>query len=150
MTLSGLVTQGSSAPSHMQDNIESYVQTCLVRQQDKVDYQLSIGLLEPLPLATRPWKSILMDLITALPKSKGCGNIIVFVECYSKYTTFIAAPTDCNAYEVARLFIKHIVQIWGALSSIINDRDPRFIKCFWTKLFKKLGFDLKFSNSFYL
>ncbi|KAH9674643.1 Endonuclease [Citrus sinensis] len=80
-TPSGLVTQESSAPPHlsMRDNIEAYVRTCLVCQQDNVDHQLPTGLLKPLPLATRPWESVSMDFITSLPKSEGCGSIMSIV-----------------------------------------------------------------------
>ena len=95
----------------MRDDIEAYVRACLVCQQDKVDHQLPVGLLEPLPLATRPWESVSMDFITSLPKSEGCGSIMVVVDRYSKYTTFIAAPIDCKADEAACLFVKHIVKL---------------------------------------
>ena len=125
------------------------MRTCLVCQQDKVDHQLPAGLLEPLPLAIRPWESVFMDFITSLPKSKGCGSIMVVVDRYSKCATFITAPADCKADKAARLFIKHIVKLWGVPRSIVSDRDPRFTKCFWTELFKMLGTDLKFSKSFH-
>ncbi|KAH9752509.1 Endonuclease [Citrus sinensis] len=132
------------------DDIEAYVRTCLVCQQDKVDHQLPAGLLEPLPLATRPWESVSMDFITSLPKSEGYGSIMVVVDRYSKYATFIAAPINCKADEAARLFVKHIVKLWGVPKSIVSDRDPRFTGRFWTKLFKMLETDLKFSTSFHL
>ncbi|KAH9726762.1 Endonuclease [Citrus sinensis] len=117
--------------------------------QKEVDHQLPAGLLEPLPLATRPWESVSMDFITSLPKSKGCGSIMVVVDRYSKYAAFIAAPIDCKADEAARLFVKHIGKLWGVPKSIVSDRDPRFIGRFWTELFKMLGTDLKFSTSFH-
>ena len=63
------LVQASYFLPHIRDNIEAYVRTCLVCQQDKVDHQLPIRLLEPLPLTTRPWESISMDFITSLPKS---------------------------------------------------------------------------------
>lgn len=53
----------------MQDDIEAYVKTCLVCQQDKEEQQLLAGLLEPLPVAEIPWDSVTMDFIIALPKS---------------------------------------------------------------------------------
>ncbi|KAH9720957.1 Endonuclease [Citrus sinensis] len=134
---------------HMGDDIETYVRTCLVCQQDKADRQLPAGLLEPLPTASRPWESVTMDFISALPKSEGCGSIMVVVDHYSKYATFIAARTDCKADEAARLFVKHIIKLWGVPKSIVSDRDPRFIGRFWTELFKMLGTDLKFSTSFH-
>ncbi|KAH9648298.1 Endonuclease [Citrus sinensis] len=115
----------------------------------KVDHQLPAGLLEPLPLATRPWESVSMDFITSLPKSEGCGSIVVVVDRYSKYATFIAAPTNYKVVEAARLFIKHIVKLWGVPKSIVSDRDPRFTGRFWTELFNMLGIDLKFSTSFH-
>ena len=43
-----------------------------------------------------------MDFIIGLPKSKGYGSIIVVVERFSKYATFIATPKDCTAEETAR------------------------------------------------
>ncbi|KAH9670463.1 Endonuclease [Citrus sinensis] len=143
------LVQASYFWPHMRDDIESYVRTCLVCQQDKVDHQLPVGLLEPLPLATRPWESVSMDFITSLPKSEGCGSIMVVVDRYSKYATFIAAPVDCKANEAARLFVKHIVKLWGVPRSIVSDRDPRFTGRFLTELFKMLGTDLKFSTSFH-
>ena len=124
------------------------MRTCLVCQQDKVDHELPAGLLEPLPLAIRPQESVSMNFITSLPKSKGCGSIMVIVDYYSKYVTFIAAPVDCKVDEAARLFIKHIVKIWGVPKSIVSNRDPRFTGRFWTDLFKMLGTDLKLSTNF--
>ncbi|KAH9753009.1 Endonuclease [Citrus sinensis] len=131
------------------DDIEAYVRTCLVCQQDKVDHQLPAGLLEPLSLATRPWESVSMDFITSLPKSEGCGSIMVVVDRYNKYATFIAVPIDCKADEASRLFVKHIMKLWGVPKNIVSDRDPWFTGRFWTELFKMLGTDLKFSTSFH-
>ena len=68
------------------------------------------GLLEPLPIAERPWDSVTMDFIIELPKSENNGSIIVLVDRFSKYATFIAALTDCIAEETTMLFLKHVVK----------------------------------------
>jgi len=133
----------------MRDEVESYVRTCLVCQQDKIEQQTPAGLLEPLPIPERPWESVSMDFITSLPKSEGFGSIIVVVDRFSKYATFIPAPADCTAEETARLFLRHVVKLWGIPSNIVSDRDPRFTGRFWTELFKLLGSDLNFSTSFH-
>ena len=143
------LVQASYFWPHMRDDIEAYVRTCLVCQLDKADRQLPAGLLEPLPTASRPWESVTMDFISALPKSEGCGSIMVVVDRYSKYATFIAAPTDCKADEAAHLFVKHIIKLWGVSKSIVSDQDPHFTGRFWMELFKMLGTDLKFSTSFH-
>ncbi|RVW98231.1 Transposon Tf2-12 polyprotein [Vitis vinifera] len=93
--------------------------------------------------------SVTMDFIIELPKSEDSGSIIVVVDRFSKYATFIAAPTDCTAEETARLFLKHVVKYWGLLKFIISDRDPRFTGKFWTELFKLMGSELHFSTSFH-
>ncbi|RVW43718.1 Transposon Tf2-11 polyprotein [Vitis vinifera] len=82
-------------------------------------------------------------------KSEDNGSIIVVVDRFSKYATFIAAPIDCTAEETTRLFLKHVVKYWGLPKYIINDRDPRFIGKFWTELFKLMGLELHFSTSFH-
>ncbi|RVW64771.1 Transposon Tf2-8 polyprotein [Vitis vinifera] len=71
------------------------------------------------------------------------------VDRFSKYATFIAAPTDCTAEETTRLFLKHVVKYWGLPKYIISDRDPRFTGKFWTELFKLMGSELHFSTSFH-
>lgn len=90
-----------------------------------------------------------MDFISALPKSEGCGSIIVIVDKLSKYGTFIPVPRDCTADEAARLFFKHVVKYWGLPRSIISDRDSWFTEKFWQELFKMMGSDLHFSTSFH-
>ena len=90
-----------------------------------------------------------MDFITCLPKSEGFGSIIVVVDRFSKYATFMAASAECSVEETARLFLHNVVKLWGVPSNIVSDRDPRFTGRFWTELFKMLGTDLNFSTSFH-
>ncbi|KAK0606869.1 hypothetical protein LWI29_005470 [Acer saccharum] len=149
MTRTLALLQNSYYWPQMRDDIDAYVRTCLVCQQDKVEQQRPAGLLEPLPIAGCPWESVSMDFISALPISEGCGSIMVVIDRFSKYATFIPAPKDCTAEEAARLFLKHVVKLWGVPHSIVSDRDPRFTGRFWTELFKMLGTDLNFSTSFH-
>ncbi|RVW63081.1 Transposon Tf2-11 polyprotein [Vitis vinifera] len=91
---------------------------------------------------------VTMDFIIGLPKSEDSGSIIVVVDRFSKYATFIAAPTDCTE-ETTRLFLKHVVKYWGLPKFIISDHDMRFTGKFWTELFKLMGSELHFSTSFH-
>ncbi|PKI73202.1 hypothetical protein CRG98_006400 [Punica granatum] len=129
------------------DNVETFMKTCLVCQQDKRERKLPAGLLEPLLILELPWKSVLMDFIVNLPKSEGCQTLMVMVGRFSKYATFIPAKKDCPAEEAAQLFMKHVVKHWGVLTTIVSDRNPRFTRRFWTELFKLLGTILNFSTS---
>ena len=82
-----------------------------------------------------------------LADSGGLRSILVVVDRFSKYATFIAAPLDCSAEEAARVMIKDVVKYWEVPHNIISDRDAQFLGRFWTELFKLLGSKLYFSTS---
>ena len=71
-----------------------------------------------------------LDFITHLPKVGEYDVILVIVDQFSKYVTFIPTPKLCSAELTAQLFFKHVVKLWGIPSSIISDRDGRFIGTF--------------------
>ncbi|GKB81754.1 putative nucleotidyltransferase, ribonuclease H, partial [Tanacetum coccineum] len=58
------------------DDVETFVRTCLICQQDKIEQKKSGGLLEPLTIPNGPWESVSMDFITCLPKSEGVGVLL--------------------------------------------------------------------------
>ncbi|KAJ8459417.1 hypothetical protein OPV22_032343 [Ensete ventricosum] len=84
-------------------DVEECVRTCLTCQQDKVEQQKPVRLLEPLPVLERPWESISLDFISSLPAVGGLGSILVVVDQFSKYVTFIAAPLHCSVEDAAKL-----------------------------------------------
>ncbi|CAH9148831.1 unnamed protein product [Cuscuta epithymum] len=131
----------------MEQDIEAYVRTCLVCQQDKTEKRKEAGLLQPLPIPSRPWQSVSMDFISGFPKVGGMSTILVIVDRFSKYGVFVAAPDSCPAEVTAELFFKNVVKHFGLPEDIISDRDSRFTGRFWTALFKILGSDLKFSTA---
>ena len=51
-----------------------------------------------------------MDIIIGLPKSEGYDSIIVAMDRFSKYATFIVALMDCTAEEMTILFLKNVVK----------------------------------------
>ncbi|XP_050242316.1 uncharacterized protein LOC126691306 [Quercus robur] len=102
----------------MELDIELYVKTCLVCQQDNGLTQKEAGLLQPLPIPESPWVSISMDFITGLPKVKGMGSFFVVVDRFSKYVVFMAAPSTCIAEVDVDLFYKNVVKYFGLLEDI--------------------------------
>ncbi|KAG9450049.1 hypothetical protein H6P81_010014 [Aristolochia fimbriata] len=130
-------------------DVEVYVRTCLVCQQDKAERRRPGGLLQPLPIAERPWDSVSMDFILCIKESGGLSAIYVVVDRFSKYATFVALSKKCTASEVAKVFFSNVVKYWGVPSSIISDRDSKFMSRFWTELFGLLGTSLNMSSSFH-
>lgn len=89
-----------------------------------------------------------MDIIVTLPKSEGCETIIVVVDRFSKYVSFIVAPKDYSVEETTKLCFRHVVKYWGLPQNIISDWDPHFIGKFWSGLFKLMELALHFYTSF--
>jgi hypothetical protein len=133
----------------MREKVELYVKTCLVCQQDKVEQRKEAGLLQPLPVPSRPWASASMDFVGGFPTVEGMSAVMVVVDRFSKYAVFIAVPATCSAELAANLFFANLVQIFGLLEDIVSDRDPRFTGRFWTALFNMMGSDLKFSTGYH-
>ena len=110
----------------MELNIELYVKTCLVCQQDKGLTQREAGLLQPFPIPESPWISISMDFITSMPKVKGMGSVFVVVNRFSKYVVFMATPSTCTTEVAADLFYRNVVNYFGLPEDIVSDKDSRF------------------------
>ncbi|KAK8646204.1 hypothetical protein V6N13_119998 [Hibiscus sabdariffa] len=85
-----------------------------------------------------PWESVALDFIVSLPRVGDLGTIIVVVDRFSKYATFIPAPKYCSAEVTAQLVFKHVVKYWGVPQNIVSDRDGRFTGNFWRELFRLL------------
>ncbi|KAJ7947141.1 Retrotransposon protein, putative, Ty3-gypsy subclass [Quillaja saponaria] len=143
-----LLKQGYYWPQMREDAV-NYSKTCLICQQDKVERKKIAGLLEPLPVPTRPWESVSLDFITSLSRVGDLSTILVVVDRFSKYATFIPAPKYCSAEDTAQLFFKYVVKYWGVPKNIVSDRDSRFTGTFWSELFNLLGSQLNISSSYH-
>ncbi|KAE8727650.1 RNA-directed DNA polymerase-like protein [Hibiscus syriacus] len=87
--------------------------------QDKIEQRRPTGLLQALPIPEKPWESLFMDIIVGFPIFDGFSIIMVLVDRFSKYGTFIPTskygtfiPTSkvYPAEEAARLFLKYVVK----------------------------------------
>jgi hypothetical protein len=129
------------------EDVELYVRTCLIFQQDKTVRQREAGLLQPLPIADKLWVSVSMDFIVGFPKVDDMNAVMVVMDRFSKYVVFIAAPSVCTAEVAARMFYRNVVKYFGVPTDIVSDRDARFTGRFWTALFNMMGTQLKFSTA---
>lgn len=133
---------------NMDRTIRDYVRTCPACQHNKPSSQPPFGLLQPLPIPERTWKDVSIDLITALPvTASGHDAIVVVVDRLSKMIHCIPTVTAIKAPELARLYFDNIFKFHGLPSSVVSDRDPRFISDFWSSLFKHTKTKLNMSTA---
>ena len=130
--------------------IRKYVATCPFCQRNKPSNRKPMGLLQPIPIPTKPWEEVTIDLIIDLPKMKdGCIAIVVFVDRLTKMAHFVPLKAPMDAPAMAKAFLDNVFRLHGLPCIIISDRDIRFTSRFWQTLLTLLGTTLSFSTAYH-
>lgn len=72
-----------------------------------------------------------------------CGRSLL------KDGSFYPCKKTINALQVAILFFREIYRLHGLPSSIVSDRDSRFLGHFWCSLWKQLDTSLDMSSAYH-
>lgn len=143
-----LVSQSYFWPS-MRREVERFVERCHICQVSK-GTATNAGLYMPLPVPTKPWVDISMDLVLGLPRTqRGNDSIFVVVDRFSKMAHFVACKKTADVVRVAQMFFKEIYRLHGLPKSIVSDRDTKFLSHFWLSLWKMVGTKLNFSSAYH-
>ena len=79
-----------------------------------------------------------MDIVGPLPADRRHEFIIVFVDCYSRFT--ILVPTSNHTADtVSDALLRHVVPYFGTPRRLLSDRGREFVGEVWGKLTGSLG-----------
>ena len=135
---------------HMRRSVASEVECCHECQLVKPANHLKFGLSAPLPVPSRCWQHVSLDLITALPASRQGNNaVMVLVDSLSKMAHFAPCKKKLSTKDCTRLFIKEVVRLHGWPEVLVSDRDPRFDADFWRDLLERSGTQLRMSTPYH-
>ena len=85
-----------------------------------------------------PWDTLSIDIVGPLPLDHRHEFLIVFVDCYSKYTILIPSSNH-TANTVSEALMCHVIPYFGTPRRLLSDRSREFISTIWTKLLRSLG-----------
>ena len=80
---------------------------------------------------------------------KGHDYLYVVVDRFSKMCILMACEKIITAKKTANLFFQNVWIYFGLPTSIVTDRDSRFVGNFWSKLWDMMDTKLKKSTSFH-
>ena len=123
----------------MESEVREYIEACSVCARNKTSSKARTGLLQPLPIPSRPWSDISVDFVTGLPVSQGNTTVLTVVDRFSKMVRFIALPKLPSAKEAAEVMMTQVFRIHGFPKDIVSDRGPQFISKFWKEFCSLIG-----------
>lgn len=124
----------------IKSTVSEYTRRCQFCTQSKPDTHATHGRLLPIPPPGGPWERVGMDMITDLPKTKSTKSncILVFVDHFTKMAHFVPCTKTLHRYDAADLLLNTVVRHHGLPTSIVTDRDPRWLNAFWKHLCARL------------
>ena len=84
-----------------------------------------------------PWDTLSIDIVGPLPPDRCHEFLIVFVDCFSKYTILIPSSNH-TASTVSEVLMRHGILYFGNPRRLLSDRGREFISSKWTKLLRSL------------
>ena len=111
----------------MNETVSRYIKGCTTCATSKPSNR-KLGLYTPFPIPSCPWERVSMDFVGGLPKSrKGHDYLYVVVDRFSNMCILTPCNKQVTAEQIAKLFFQNVWVHFGLPTSIVSDRDSRFV-----------------------
>uniref|UniRef100_A0A8C6MDP3 Gypsy retrotransposon integrase-like protein 1 n=1 Tax=Nothobranchius furzeri TaxID=105023 RepID=A0A8C6MDP3_NOTFU len=130
-------------------DVKDYVNACQTCARNKCSNQPPAGLLNPLPVPSRPWSHIALDFVTGLPVSHGFSTILTVIDRFSKSCHLVPLRSLPSSADTAQLLVKHVFRLHGIPEEIVSDRGPQFLSKVWKEFASSLGARVALSSGFH-
>ena len=84
-----------------------------------------------------PWDTLSIDIVGPLPADHRQEFLIVFLDCYSKYTILVPSSNH-TANTMSKALLRHVIPYFGTPRRLLSDCGREFISDIWTKLLRSL------------
>ena len=95
-----------------------------------------------------------MDFITKLLISEDptigtpYNSVFIIVDRFTKFAYYIPYQESSSAEDMAYIFLRNIVSVYGLLNEILSDRGIIFTLKFWQGLMSRLGLNHRLTTAF--
>jgi hypothetical protein len=134
----------------MKKDVVDYIARCMECQKEETKHMHPAILLQPFPIIEWKWEVVTIDFITKFPRTtRQHDSIMVVVEKLTKTVHFILVKMTHKVANIADIYMKEIVRLYGVPKEIVSDKDPEFNSNFWKGVFKGFGTKLNFNTAYH-
>jgi len=134
----------------LEKRLRTYVRHCSECQRLQTKRYKPYGSLQPIQSPPIPFHTIAIDFIVGLPHHDGCNSLMTATCKFSKRILLIPGHDQLSAEAWLHLLLDALMTSeWGMPSTIIADRDRKFMSAVWRTLFNRLGTKLLHSTAYH-
>jgi hypothetical protein len=116
----------------------------------KTEHRDPVVLLQSPTILEWKWEVVTIYFITKFPRTiRQHDSIMEVVENLTKVSHFISMKTTHKATNIANIYMKEIVRLYGVPKAIVLDKDPKFTSKLWKGLFKRFETNLNFNTTYH-
>ena len=136
---------------NMATKLHEFIRHCPHCQLNQTPRHRPYGSLQPIFSPARPFHTLTIDFILALPKTlDGLDYAMGITDKFSKAITYIPGKTIWGSKEWAISLLNRLAELnWGLPRALISDRDRKFIGELWRQILKALKVDLMYSTAWH-
>jgi Integrase zinc binding domain/Integrase core domain len=118
-------------------DVNRWSSSCITCQQSKVFRHVKLQP-EHVPVPSRHFAHVHVDIIGPLPLSSGCTYAFTMVDRATRWVE-VAPLTSITEQECAQAFLRTWVACYGVPSQLTSDRGAQFSSSLWAQVCKLLG-----------
>jgi hypothetical protein len=131
------------------DHVRKYVTTCPTCAKTKSRNHRLPGRMVPLPIPTRPWECVTLDLVADLPTVRGKDSLVVFVDKLTKMIVAKPVKKTITSDRLLNEFKRNIVEPFGLPEYLVSGRDPRLFGRPWRAYMDRKNIRHRMSSAYH-
>ena len=135
---------------HVSKHLRTYLMHCPDCRLYQTTRHAPYGSLNPIVTPPIPFHTLAMDFIVELPEIRGMSVLLTMTDKFTKKTMLLPGKDTYGAEDWANIVVTELMnKDWGIPSSIISDRDRKFMSSFWRVIFTKLKVNMITSTAYH-